>query len=309
MNIVLLDAATLGDDLNIKEIEKFGKLTVYQTTSPQETIERISDADIIITNKVIIGAKEMDKAKKLKLICIAATGMNNIDLEAAKERNIEVKNVKGYSTEAVAQHTLSLILALQNSLLQYAAETRSGNWSLSPIFTMLNHPFYELKGKKLGIIGYGTIGKRVAELAKAFGMEILIAKRKGIEYKDDFRTDFETILQKSDVISIHTPLSEQTRNMFTGNEFAKMKKSAIIINTARGGIINENDLFDALKSKTIRAAAIDVTEKEPIPANSPLPELNNLIITPHIAWTSVESRQKLLKGILKNIEDFLNKNK
>ncbi len=308
MNIVLLDAATLGDDLNIKEIEKFGKLTVYQTTSPQESIERINDAEIVITNKVIIGAKEMDKAKKLKLICIAATGMNNIDLEAAKERNIEVKNVKGYSTEAVAQHTLSLILALQNSLLQYAAETRSGNWSISPIFTMLNHPFYELKGKKLGIIGYGTIGKRVAELAKAFGMEILIAKRKGIEYKDDFRTDFETILQKSDVISIHTPLSEQTRNMFTGNEFAKMKKTAIIINTARGGIINENDLFDALKSKTIRAAAIDVTEKEPIPANSPLPELNNLIITPHIAWTSVESRQKLLKGILKNIEDYINKN-
>ncbi len=309
MNIVLLDAATLGDDLNIKEIEKFGKLTVYQTTSPQESMERISDAEIVITNKVIIDAQEMDKAKKLKLICIAATGMNNINLEAAKERNIEVKNVQGYSTEAVAQHTLSLILALQNSLLQYAAETRSGNWSLSPIFTMLNHPFYELKGKKLGIIGYGSIGKRVAELAKAFGMEILIAKRKGIEYKDDFRVDFETILQESDVISIHTPLSEQTRNMFTGNEFAKMKKSAIIINTARGGIINEKDLFDALKSKTIRAAAIDVTEKEPIPANSPLPELDNLIITPHIAWTSIESRQKLLKGILKNIEDFLNKNK
>ncbi|MCF6242247.1 MAG: D-2-hydroxyacid dehydrogenase [Bacteroidales bacterium] len=306
MNIVLLDADTLGNDLNINEIEKFGTLKVYQITKPEETIERISNADIIITNKVIIGAKEMEHAPNLKLICVAATGMNNIDITEAEKRNIQVKNVKNYSTEAVAQHTLSLILALQDSLLEFSAETKSGNWSISPIFTMLNHPFYELKGKKLGIIGYGAIGKRVADLAKVFGMEILIAKRKGIEYKDNFRIDFNTILQESDVISIHTPLSEETHNLFTLKEFKQMKKTALIINTARGGIINEKDLYEALNNKIIRAAAIDVTEKEPIPANNPLLELDNIIITPHIAWTSVESRRKLLDGILNNIQSFLN---
>ncbi len=304
MNIVLLDAATLGKDLVINKIEEFGKLTVYQTTKAEETCKRIAGAEIVITNKVIIGSNEMDSAPNLKLICVAATGTNNIDIPEAEKRNIQVRNVKNYSTEAVAQHTLSLILALQNSLVEFAAETKQGNWSISPVFTMLNHPFYELKGKKLGIIGYGSIGKRVAEMAQVFGMEILIARRKGVEYNDDSRVSFETLLHESDVISLHTPLSEQTHNLFTLKEFEKMKKSAVIINTARGGIINEQDLFEALKNKIIRAAAIDVTEKEPIPANSPLLELDNLIITPHIAWTSAESRQKLLQGILNNIESF-----
>ncbi len=305
MNIVLLDAATLGEDLNISEIEKFGNLKVYQITKSEDTCKRIAEADIIITNKVIIGKKELEYAPKLKLICVAATGMNNIDIPEAEKHGIQVKNVKNYSTEAVAQHTISMILALQNSLLAYAAETKSGNWSISPIFTMLNHPFYELKGKKLGIIGYGSIGKRVAKIAEVFGMEILIAKRKGVKYKDNFRVDFNYILHESDIISIHTPLSEETHNLFTLNEFKQMKKSAVIINTARGGIINETDLYEALSNKIIRAAAIDVTEKEPIPANNPLLELDNVIITPHIAWTSIESRRKLLEGILANIKEFL----
>lgn len=305
MKIVLLDAATLGNDLNINKIEEYGEFKKYSITKPEDTCHRIANADIIISNKVIIGKKEMECAQKLKLICVAATGMNNIDLPEAEKRGIQVKNVKNYSTEAVAQHTISMILALQNSLLAFSAETKSGNWSISPIFTMLNHPFYELKGKKLGIIGYGSIGKRVAEMAKVFGMEILVAKRKGIKYNDSSRVDFNDILQESDVISIHTPLSEETHNLFTLNEFMQMKKSALIINTARGGIINEKDLYEALNNKIIRAAAIDVTEKEPIPANNPLLELDNIIITPHIAWTSVESRQKLLDGILTNIRNFI----
>ncbi|RLD71054.1 MAG: hydroxyacid dehydrogenase [Bacteroidetes bacterium] len=304
MKIVLLDTATLGSDLNLSIIENEGKLTTYQTTKAEETIDRIKNADIIITNKVIIGEKEMESAKNLKLICVAATGTNNIDIAEAKKRNIVVANVKGYSTEAVAQHTISMILALQNSLIEFANESKSGNWSKSPIFTMLNHPFYELKDKKLGIIGYGTIGKRVAEMAKVFGMKILIGKRKGVNYTDEERVDFDVLIKESDVITVHTPLSENTRNLFAANEFKQMKSSAVIINTARGGIINEADLYSALKNKDIRAAAIDVTEKEPIPADHPLLTLGNIIITPHIAWTSVESRKKLLEGIIYNIQMF-----
>ncbi len=304
MQIVLLDTATIGTDINLSLIKKEGKLTTYQTTKTDETAERIKDADIIITNKVIIGKQEMNEAKNLKLICVAATGTNNIDIDEAKKRNIVVANVQGYSTEAVAQHTISMILALQNSLLEFANEAKSGNWSKSPIFTMLNHPFYELKGKKLGIIGYGTIGKRVAEMAKVFGMEILIGKRKGVSYNNEERVDFDSLLKNSDIISIHTPLSENTRDLFTKKEFNQMKKNAVIINTARGGIINEIDLYNTLKNKEIRAAAIDVTEKEPIPADHPLLQLDNIIITPHMAWTSVESRKKLLEGVVQNIKLF-----
>jgi len=304
MHTILLDAATLGSDINLSEVEKLVKLTTYQTTNSDQTIERVKKADIIITNKVVIGKNEMVNTKCLKLICVAATGTNNIDIEEAKKRNIVVANVKNYSTEAVAQHTLSLILALQNSLINFAQESKSGNWSKSPVFTMLNHPFYELKGKKLGIIGYGTIGKRVAELAKVFGMEIMIGKRKGVNYSDRERIDLDSLIKESDIITVHTPLSKSTRNLFATKEFEQMKRSAVIINTARGGIINETDLCNALKNKDIRAAAIDVTEYEPIPGNHPLLELDNIIITPHIAWTSVESRKKLLEGIVQNIRMF-----
>jgi len=304
MKIVLLDAATLGTDVNLSLIEKEGDLMVYQITKPEETVDRIKDVDIIITNKVVIGKSEMEQAANLKLICVAATGMNNIDLNEAEKQNVSVANVKNYSTEAVAQHTISLILALQNSLVNFNKESKSGNWSKSPIFTMLNHPFYELKGKKLGIIGYGTIGKRVAEMAKVFGMEILVGKRKGVAYDDDKRVAFDYLLKESDIITVHTPLSENTQNLFGANEFKQMKSSAIIINTARGGIINEDDLFYALKDRIIRAAAIDVTEKEPIPANHPLLGLENIIITPHIAWTSAESRKKLVDGIVDNIKGY-----
>jgi len=304
VKIILLDAATLGSDLNLSLIEKEGELTIYETTNSEQTLVRIKNADIIITNKVIIGKDEMQHAKNLKLICVAATGTNNIDITEAKKQDIIVTNVKGYSTEAVAQHTLSMILALQNSLIEFAHESKSGNWSKSPIFTMLNYPFYELKGKKLGIYGYGAIGKRVAEMAKVFGVEILIAKRDGVDYNVPDRVDFDTLLKESDIITLHAPLSESTKDLFTTKEFKQMKKNAVIINNARGGIINEQDLYETLKNKDIKAAAIDVTEKEPIKANHPLLELENIIITPHIAWTSVESRKKLLEGIIYNIQMF-----
>lgn len=304
MKIVFLDALTVGSDLDFSLLKKEGELITYQTTDKSETIERIKDAEIIISNKVLIGKDEIEAANRLKLICVAATGYNNIDVEAAKKRSIIVANVKNYSTEAVVQHTFSLILALQNSTIEFSNETKSGNWSKSPIFTMLNHPFVDLYNKNIGILGYGTIGKRVAEIAKAFGMNVLIGKRRNVNYTDKNRVNFDEFLQKSDIISIHAPLSENTKNLFRKNEFKLMKNDAVIINTARGGIVNEADLFYALKNKKIRAAAMDVAEKEPINIDNPLLKLDNIIITPHMAWTSKDSLYKLLNGIVDNIKKF-----
>ncbi len=305
MKIKVLDAKTLGNDVDLAGLQKFGDLEIFETTTAAELPERIKDAEIIVTNKVLIGKKEFDYAKNIKLICIAATGYNNIDLESATKHGVIVANVRNYSTESVAQHTFSLILAIENSLVDYVKETRSGNWSKSPVFTMLDYPFNEINGKTIGIIGYGTIGKRVAEIAKAFGMKVLIGKRKNVDYQDIERVEFDELLAESDIINIHTPLSENTRNMFAMSEFEKMKNTAILINAARGGIVNENDLYTALKNGIIRAAATDVTEKEPIEAENKLITLNNMFITPHIAWASLESRKRLIDGIIANINDFI----
>ncbi|MDF1546600.1 MAG: D-2-hydroxyacid dehydrogenase [Bacteroidales bacterium] len=305
MKIVILEALTLGDDIDLSIFKQFGNLLVYQTTNAKQVFERIEDAEIVITNKVNLGKDLLQKLSDLKLICVAAAGYNNIDIECARKQDIVVTNVKNYSTEAVAQHTFSLILALQNSLINYAAETRSGNWSKSPIFTMLNHPFYELNGKKIGILGYGAIGKRVAEIANAFGMQVLIGKRPGVKYTDIKRVEFNDLLAESDVLTLHTPLSESTRNLLSINEFRLMKPSSILINVARGGIVKETDLFLALKDHIIRGAAIDVCEKEPIQPDNKLTDLQNILITPHIAWASLESRKRLIDGIVDNIRKYL----
>jgi glycerate dehydrogenase len=308
MKIVILDALTLGLDVDLSGFGKFGELKIYSTTNKNELSARIALAEIIITNKVIIGRNEFSQAPNLKLICVAATGYNNIDIQAAREKGVVVANVKNYSTESVAQHTFCLILALQNSLYDYVTDTRNGKWSESPIFTMLNYPFTEIAGKKLGIIGYGAIGKRVAEIGKAFGLEVLIGKRPGIIYQGETRVEFTELLSESDMISIHTPLSENTKDLFTIEEFKKMKKSSILINLARGGIVNEADLVNALSSGLIKAAAIDVCGQEPIAKDSELIGLKNLLITPHIAWASFESRMRLLDGIENNISNYLTGN-
>ncbi len=305
MKIVILDALTLGKNVDLSDIKKLGDLELFNTTNSSQIKERIADADIVISNKVALGQPELEMAKKLKLVCVAATGYDNIDIKAAKERGIVVANVKNYSTESVAQHTFGLILAIENSLVNYLEETRSGNWSKSPVFTMLDYPFHEICNKTLGIIGYGTIGKRVGEIAKAFGMNVLVGKRPGVDYSDNERVSLDTLLKESDIISIHTPLSDNTLNMFSMREFNKMKESAILINVARGGIVNEQDLYQALKEGKIRAAATDVAVNEPIKKENKLPELNNMFITPHIAWASSESIKRLVKGIAENIKTFL----
>lgn len=303
MKIVFLDASSLGDAC-LDVFNEFGDFISYPLTAEEEVIDRIKDAEVVITNKVYIGKKEMDAAKNLKLIAVSATGYNNVDLDAAKRSKISVANVKGYSTESVAQLTITYILTLASSLINYNSDVKAGLWSQSPIFTMLKYPFVNLSGKKLGIIGYGTIGRRVADMAKAFGMEILVAKRPGTAYDDNNRVDFEEVLKESDFISLHCPLSESTLGLFGEKEFEMMKDSAMLINTARGPIVKEDALYTALKDKKIAGAAIDVMTSEPPKAGSNLFELPNIIITPHIAWASTQSISSLIDGIVKNIEDY-----
>ncbi|MCD4793120.1 MAG: D-2-hydroxyacid dehydrogenase [Bacteroidales bacterium] len=304
MKAVLLDKATIGNDVSLQEIENQCKLISYNTTDAKEVLQRISDADIIITNKVVIGKEEMDIAGNLKLICVAATGYNNIDIEEAKKRNIVVANVKGYSTESVAQTIFGFIFTIMNSIIAVSNDIKKGLWQQSPVFTMLNHPFIELKGKKLGIIGYGSIGKRVAEIGKVMGMDILISESLESQKKDPTRLSFNDLLQQSDIITIHTPLTDKTKDLITAKELKLMKNSAILINAARGGIINEQNLYEALVNKEIRYTATDVLTQEPPKDDNILFKAPNIMITPHIAWTSFEARQKLVEGISNNIKLF-----
>ncbi|MBN2892238.1 MAG: D-2-hydroxyacid dehydrogenase [Bacteroidales bacterium] len=305
MKITILDGATIGSDINLDELKKFGEVEFYETTFPTETKNRISDSEIIITNKVVINEPEFEVAKKLQLVCVAATGYNNINIDAAKKHNVVVANVKGYSTESVAQHVFANILAFSNSVIDFNNQIKHNFWQQSPIFTSLSFPVAELSGKNLGIIGYGSIGKRVAEIAKVFGMNILISARKNSTKIDLERLDFEEVVKKSDFLTIHCPLTKETENLIAEKEFNMMKKSAIIVNTARGGIVNEKDLFYALKNKQIRGAVVDVISKEPPSDGNILFNAPNILITPHIAWTSFEARKKLVAGIISNIEDFL----
>ena len=301
MKIVFLDSLSLGGK-DLSRFNNFGEFTEYSTTSPFELKERIEDVDIIITNKVFLGKTELEFGKKLKLVCIAATGVNNIDISAAKDLGIKVINVKDYSTESVAQMTMTFILNLSSSLIPYN-DLRS-EWPESKVFTMVKLPFSDLRGKTLGIIGYGAIGKRVEEMAKVFGMKTLISQRPRTTETAEGRIGFEELLEKSDFITIHAPLNENTENLFDLESFRKMKKTSFLINTARGPIIVEEDLARALKEKIIAGAAIDVMRKEPPNSDNPLFGAPNLIITPHIAWASNESLEGLLLGIENNIEKF-----
>jgi len=308
MKAVLLDKSTIGNDVSLEAIKKQCKLTCFETTIYKDISERIKDAEIIITNKVVISKEEMDVAKNLKLICVAATGYNNVDIAEAKKRNIVVTNVKGYSTESVAQLVFGYILSIMNSHNEVSEDIKNGLWQQHPVFTILKHPFFELKGKNLGIIGYGTIGKRVAEIAIIFGMNILIAESLISKKQSSNRITFTELLKKSDIISIHTPLTDKTKNIISEKELKLMKSSAILINAARGGVVNEQALYEALVNNEIRYAATDVLTQEPPKDDNILFKAPNIIITPHIAWTSFEARQKLVSGISKNINLFLRGN-
>jgi glycerate dehydrogenase len=308
MNIVLLDAKTLGDDLDITILESFGTLSVYQTTSPEETLERIQNADIIITNKVVISADMMEATPTLKLICIAATGMNNVDLDAAKAKGIEVKNVAGYSTKSVVQHTFAMALYLLEKMAYYDNIVKDGSWSASGLFTDVSQPFYEISGKKWGIIGLGTIGQEVAKVATAFGAEVSYHSTSGKNLQNIYpHQSLEQLLKECDIISIHAPLNDATYNLINESNFSLIKENAILLNLGRGGIINERDLSFELDRRTLYAG-LDVLEKEPLVLNNSLNEIKHqerLLITPHMAWASIEARKKLLEGIVDNIKVFM----
>ena len=310
MNIVVLDAKTLGDDLDISILESFGTLTVYQTTSREETLERIQIADIVITNKVVITANMMEEAPKLKLICIAATGMNNVDLGAAEYKGIEVKNVAGYSTKSVVQHTFAMTLYLLEKLSYYDAVVKDASWTESGLFTDVSRPFYEISGKKWGIIGLGTIGQEVAKIATAFGAEVSYHSTSGKNLHRAYpHQSLEFILKDCDIISIHAPLNDDTYNLINENNLPYLKDDAILLNLGRGGIINETDLAFELDRRPLYAG-LDVLEEEPMTLNNRLNEVKHkerLLITPHMAWTSIEARKKLLEGIVENIRVFMEK--
>ncbi len=304
MKLTFLDSASVGD-VDLSAFEKYGDFTRHDLTGHENLAERIKDTDVVITNKVYFGAAEMDMAKNLKLIAVAATGYNNIDLHEAKKRKISVANVSSYSTHSVAQLTFTTILALQSSLLENLNDVNNLEWNKSNMFTMLRHDFRLLKGKKLGIIGYGEIGKKVVEIGKAFEMEIMVAKRPKVSYNEKWRYEFDDVLKQADVISIHCPLTAETENLIDSREFALMKKTALLINTARGKIVNEDALYNAIKNKKIWGSALDVLSEEPPRNGNKLIGLDRVLITPHIAWAAKESREKLISGICDNIEKFL----
>lgn len=310
MKIVILDAITLGDDIDLSIFKEFGELDIYQTTSQDEVNERIKDADIIITNKVIINKDTMKKALKLKLICIAATGMNNVDLNAAKEMNIVVKNVAGYSTESVVQHTFSMLFYLLERVKYYDEFVKSGKWSQSGIFTHIGKGFNEIANKEWGIIGLGTIGKRVASVASSFGAKVSYYSTNGKAHSDIYpHKELKELLSSSDIISIHAPLNEKTLNLIGKDELSMIKNRAILLNLGRGGIIDEEALANEMDKRELYVG-LDVLAKEPIDIDNPLMKIknrDNLLITPHIAWTSKEARERLIKGIVKNIKEFMEK--
>lgn len=312
MSIVILDALTLGNS-SLEGIKKLGKLAVYPTTAKNEVLKRAKDAEIIITNKVVLDAAILAKLKKLKLICVSATGMNNIDLEAAKKLKIEVKNVAGYSTDSVAQHTLMLALNWLGKLNYYDKFCKKGKWAQNNIFCHISdkNELYELNKKSWGIIGLGSIGKKVAQIASAFGASVAYYSTSGKNSDKNFKQEksLENLLKNSDIISIHAPLNEKTKNLISKKELKLLKPNALLINVGRGGIVNEADLAKALLERDFYFAS-DVLEIEPMVKNHPL--LNKklrkkILLTPHIAWAYKESRARLIAGVEKNIKDFLKK--
>lgn len=307
MKIVLLDALTLGDsDLSV--LNGLGELSVFATTEASQTAQRLAGHEIVITNKVQISAQHMADNPQLKLICISATGTNNVDLDYAEKVGIQVKNVSGYSTESVSQSTFSLLFQLLHQSRYYDQYIAQKQWCSSPVFTHIERPFFELKGKRWGIIGMGNIGQRVAQLANAFSCELCYYSTSGKNTQQTIKqVSLDELLSGCDIISIHAPLNSQTENLITTKQLKQLKAGAVILNLGRGGIIDENAMALALDEQDIYHAT-DVLAIEPMLSNHPylsLKEKQRLVVTPHIAWASVEARKTLLKQVAENIQRFV----
>ena len=312
IKIVFLDTVTVGNVDNLVEISSLGEYTGHEMTRPAERIERIKGHNVVITNKVVIDRDVMDACPGLELVCVAATGMNNIDLEYAAKKGITVKNVAGYSTESVTQCTFAMLFYLLNAGRYYDDYVKSGQYAASPVFTHLGREFWELKNKLFGIIGMGAIGKRVAQVASAFGAHIAYHSTSGknLEVTGYRHLPLEDLLQTADVVSIHCPLNDQTRNLLSENRLRMIKPTAYLLNMGRGGIVDEAALAQAIDENRIAGAALDVLSAEPIAAESPLLKVQNkekLFITPHIAWAGREARRLLIAQTAENIKSYFEK--
>jgi glycerate dehydrogenase len=305
MKIVFLDESTVTiGDIDFSRLKSLGHYEGFANSNEQQTMQRAKEADVIITNKALITAAVLNALPLLKLVTVVATGYNIIDLEAAKEKGVCVCNVPGYATKSVAQHTFTLILNLATKAYVYHNDIQAGQWQKSRSFTLLTYPTFDLAGKTIGIIGFGAIGREVAKIAESFGMNVLAYDAFGIKDDKYANTDFETLLRQSDVVTLHCPLTEQNRHLMDAAALAKMKKTAVLINTARGPLIDEEALTEALNSATIAGAGIDVLTVEPPREANMLLKARNLIVTPHCAWSTQEARQRLINQTTENIRAF-----
>jgi glycerate dehydrogenase len=310
VRIVFLDASTFGD-VPLDRFTERWNCAIHAQTTPAEILRRIDGFPIVVTNKVPLdrAALNAPEARSLKFIAEAATGTDNIDLAAARECGVAVANVPGYAAQSVAQFTIALILELATRAGGYIDIVRCGHWEESPIYTRLDFPTVELAGKKLGIVGYGNIGRRVGEMARALGMEVLVARRPGTTETDAARLPLDQLLPEVDFLSLHAPLTPATKNLIDAGALARMKSGAFLVNTARGALVDEGALIDALKRKKLAGAALDVISREPPPVDHPIvraaKELDNLLVTPHCAWSAREARERLIGEVAENILAFL----
>lgn len=308
MKIVFLDTKTIGDDINLSQYNTLGKVVKYDFSKPEDIPERVADADVIVLNKAPICEATIGAAQNLKLVCVTATGTNNLDKEFLAKRNIAWRNVAGYSTESVAQHTFSMLFFLLEKLSYYDAYVKEERYVNDTIFTHFAEHFHEINGKTWGIIGLGNIGRRVADIAKLFGANVIYYSTSGKNQQEGYnRVDFDTLLSTSDIVSVHAPLTEATENLMNKEAFSKMKSSAIFLNLGRGAIVVEEDLAEMLNAGKIAAAGLDVLRTEPMSPDNPLLSIKDskrLLITPHIGWASVEARTKLMDLVYENIRKF-----
>jgi len=309
MKLVFLDVKTMGEIPNLTLLEKFGNVAYYQTTRPDQTQERIQDADIVITNKVVLDQSIIEQCPNLKLICVAATGTNNVDKVAAEKRGIPVKNAMDYSTQSVTQGTFSILFHLLVNIPYFDQYVKEGEYAKTDIFTHFGRGFWELSSKRFGIVGLGAIGRQVAKVAAAFGAEVVYYSTSGQNNDQPYlRLELDEFLRTADVVSIHAPLNENTTNLMNYDRLKCMKPSAILINVGRGGIVNEADLARALDEKLLAGAGIDVFTQEPINPKNPLLHVKNkdrLALSPHVTWASIEARTLLMEKVGRNIDEFL----
>lgn len=308
LKVAFLDRATIPSQIHLKPLSFEHQWVEYDFTSPEQVSERIEDADVVITNKVVLNADNLAQAQQLKLIAVSATGVNNVDVGYCKSNNIAVANVQGYATQSVPEHVIAMLFTLKRNLVGYHQDIEAGEWQKGKQFCFFTHPIQDVAGSTLGLIGSGGLGQATAILAKAIGMNVIFAERKGGDSCREGYLPFETVLQQADAISLHCPLGEATRNLISERELTMMKPSAVLINAGRGGLVDEQALVEALINHEIAGAGVDVFTQEPADISNPLlanSHLPNLLLTPHVAWGSDSSIQKLSDILMDNIDVFV----